>query len=51
MNKRNITLKTPPLIVMFSATFKSPRNQQLLHRLIKDVVGVNPSFDAADVRG
>lgn len=36
---------------LYRKTIKSPENQQILRRLVQDVKGLNPTFDAADIRG
>ena len=32
-------------------TFRDPVNQSISGRLVKEVHGLNPTFDAADIRG
>ena len=33
-----------------SVTFRDPVNQAVTSRLVKEVHGLNPTFDAADIR-
>ena len=37
--------------VVCRKTFKSIENQALLSKLLSEVKGLNPSFDAAEIRG
>ena len=32
-------------------SIKSPQNEQIITRIVKEVKGLNPTFDAADIRG
>lgn len=36
---------------VFSVTFRDATNQAVSCRLVKEVRGLNPTFDAADIRG
>lgn len=38
-------------VFLFRNTIKSPQNVQVVQRLVKEVRGLNPSFDAVDIRG
>ena len=40
-----------PILIHFSINFKHSSNQAVVSRLVKEVRGLNPSFNAADVRG
>ena len=35
----------------FRSSFKSDQNQEVVRKLVKEVKGLNPSFDGADIRG
>ena len=38
-------------IDLYSVSIKSPQNEVTLTRVVKEVKGLNPSFDGADIRG
>ena len=35
----------------FRVSIKTPQNEKILTRIVKEVKGLNPSFDAANIRG
>ena len=35
----------------YRASIKSDRNEEVVHKLVKEVKGLNPSFDGAEIRG
>ena len=37
-------------VLLSSITFRDPTNQAVSRRLVKEVHGLNPTFDAADIR-
>ena len=37
--------------LLYSVSIKSPQNEVTLTRVVKEVKGLNPSFDGADIRG
>ena len=37
-------------VLLSSVTFRDPTNQAVSYRLAKEVHGLNPTFDAADIR-
>ena len=39
------------MIFYFSKTIKSPENDAVLDKLVKEVKGTNRTFDSADIRG
>ena len=39
------------LVHLSSASIKSPENQAVMRILLKEVIGMNPSFEAHDIRG
>ena len=39
------------IITIHRKSFKSSENKEVVIRLVKEVKGLNPSFDAADIRG
>ncbi len=46
-----LTRFTVVCFVMYRASIKSDENQSIMTRLVKEVRGLNPTFDAADIRG
>ena len=38
-------------IISYSATFRDESNQTVVSKLINEVHGVNPTFQACDIRG
>ena len=38
-------------IDLYSVSIKSPQNEVTLTRVVKEVKGLNPSFDGTDIRG
>lgn len=42
---------THTCICFISVTFRDATNQAVACRLVKEVRGLNPTFDAADIRG
>ena len=38
-------------IILCSISFKSPRNQAVLNKLMKEVKGLNSDFKTEDIRG
>ena len=38
-------------IILCSVSFKSPRNQAVLNKLMKEVKGLNSDFKTEDIRG
>ena len=47
-NKINIAYS---YAAFFSLSIKSKENSAVITRLVKEVKGLNPTFDAADIRG
>ena len=39
-----------PFLALCRVTFRDPVNQSVSCRLVKEVHGLNPNFDAADIR-